>query len=88
MHVFRRLLQINLALWGYFAWWLLARSGVLRPGTSPPVRLSQVLEGLGTTFVKLGQGLGPAGHQVPGAAQRTRDVIGCQPHHGLHHLRC
>jgi ubiquinone biosynthesis protein len=79
MHVFRCLLQINLALWGYFAWWQLARSGVLRPGTTPPVRLSQVLEGLGTTFVKLGQGLGLHREMLPDAyvvqLQRLQDHV-------------
>lgn len=57
MHLLRRLVRINLALWGYFAWWLAVRSGVRRASESPPRRLAMVLERLGTTFVKLGQGM-------------------------------
>lgn len=57
MHVAIRLVQINLALWGLVFWWGLARSGLLRGGTAPSRRLADTLERLGTTFVKLGQGL-------------------------------
>ena len=57
MHIWTRLFRINTALWGYLAWLLLVRLGVLRPRQSPAERLARVLEGLGTTFVKLGQGL-------------------------------
>lgn len=57
MHVAIRLLQINLALWGLVLWWGLARSGVVRGRTAPPQRFAATLERLGTTFVKLGQGL-------------------------------
>lgn len=53
----KRLLQINAALWGYLSWWLLVRMGLVRPREAAPARLAHVLEGLGTTFVKLGQGL-------------------------------
>lgn len=57
MHVGARLLQINLALWDHVLWWALVRSGLRRPEVSPARRLARVLERLGTTFVKLGQGL-------------------------------
>jgi len=57
MHTWSRLVQINLALWGYVAWWLLVRLRLLRPRVPPARRFAQVLEGLGTTFIKLGQGL-------------------------------
>lgn len=56
MHILRRLLEINTALWGYVAWSLLVRAG-MRARVAPEKRFAQVLEGLGTTFVKLGQGL-------------------------------
>ncbi len=58
MHIGARLLRINLALWGHVLWWGLVRMGLLRPRMSPARRLAIVLERLGTTFVKLGQGLG------------------------------
>lgn len=57
MHTGSRLVQINAALWGHLVWWLLVRLGLLRPQVSPARRLARVLERLGTTFVKLGQGL-------------------------------
>lgn len=57
MNLWNRLFRINLALWGYLVWWSLVRLRLRRPRVSPPERLAQVLEGLGTTFVKLGQGL-------------------------------
>ena len=57
MHIWSRLLKINLALWGHVAWLLLVRLGLLKPQVAPPQRLARVLEGLGTTFVKLGQGM-------------------------------
>ncbi len=57
MHIWSRLLQINVALWGHLFWWLLVRLGLRRPQVSPAHRLASVLEQLGTTFVKLGQGL-------------------------------
>src|SRR5574340_1053904 len=52
MHVLIRLLQINVALWGYVLWW-----SVHCAGKAPALRFVATLEGLGTTFVKLGQGL-------------------------------
>lgn len=57
MHVFARLIRINVALWGHLLWWGAVRAGLLRPGSQPAQRLATVLEQLGTTFVKLGQGL-------------------------------
>lgn len=53
----KRLVRINVALWGYLSWWLLVRVGLLRGREPPAKRLAHVLEGLGPTFVKLGQGL-------------------------------
>lgn len=57
MHIWSRLLKINFALWGHLAWLLLVRLGLLKPQVPPPQRLARVLESLGTTFVKLGQGM-------------------------------
>lgn len=57
MHAWSRLLEINLAMWGHLAWLLLVRLGLLKPRITAPERLARVLEGLGTTFVKLGQGM-------------------------------
>ncbi|HET8747176.1 MAG TPA: AarF/UbiB family protein [Ramlibacter sp.] len=57
MHIAGRLLRINLALWGQLLWWILVQVGVLRTHESPARRLACLLERLGTTFVKLGQGV-------------------------------
>lgn len=57
MHVIVRLICINIALWGYLLWWGAVRTGLLRGRPAPAQRLSATLERLGTTFVKLGQGL-------------------------------
>lgn len=57
MHVIVRLIRINSALWGYLLWWGAARAGLMRGGPTPAMRLAATLERLGTTFVKLGQGL-------------------------------
>ncbi|MFZ5510031.1 MAG: ABC1 kinase family protein [Pseudomonadota bacterium] len=57
MHVAIRLVQINRALWGLLLWWGLVRIGLIRPRTAPAQRFAATLERLGTTFVKLGQGL-------------------------------
>ena len=57
MHIGARLLRINIALWGHVLWWTLVHFGLRRPRVSPARRLACVLERLGTTFVKLGQGL-------------------------------
>lgn len=53
-----RFIWISSNLWAYAAWWLLVRLHLLRPAEHPARRLSRMLERLGTTFVKLGQGLG------------------------------
>lgn len=55
---FFRLFRIGLAVWGYLAWRVLVRLHLWRTGITPGQRLCRTLEGLGTTFVKLGQGLG------------------------------
>lgn len=52
MHVLIRLVRVNLALWGYLLWWSLHPTG-----KASAQRLAATLERLGTTFVKLGQGL-------------------------------
>lgn len=57
MHIAARLLRINIALWGHVVWWALVRVGLRRSEVPPARRLAHVLESLGTTFVKLGQGL-------------------------------
>lgn len=53
-----RFIRISGALWIYAAWWLLVRLHLLRPTEHPARRLGRMFERLGTTFVKLGQGLG------------------------------
>lgn len=57
MHVIARLIAINTALWAHLLWWAAVRTGLLRGGPPPAQRLATTLERLGTTFVKLGQGL-------------------------------
>ncbi len=52
-----RLFEISWVLGRHFTWWGLVHARLLRPTISPAERLSQVLEQLGTAFVKLGQGL-------------------------------
>ncbi|HKQ29665.1 MAG TPA: AarF/UbiB family protein [Burkholderiales bacterium] len=52
-----RLFQIGFAVSGYLLWWLLVRLHLWRPTMTPAERFSRALEGLGTAFVKLGQGL-------------------------------
>ena len=53
----RRLLQIGFALCAYLLWWLLVHLHLWRPTVTPAQRLCRTVERLGTTFVKLGQGL-------------------------------
>lgn len=53
----RRLFQIGFAVWAYLLWWLLVRLHLWRPSMTPAQRLCHTVERLGTTFVKLGQGL-------------------------------
>lgn len=57
MHVLLRLLRVNAILWGHLLWLGAVRAGLWRARTPPARRLVEVLERLGTTFVKLGQGL-------------------------------
>ncbi len=57
MSSLRRLFQIGLAVSAYLLWWLLVRLHLLRSSETPAQRLCRTLEQLGTTFVKLGQGL-------------------------------
>ncbi len=57
MHAIVRLIRINSALWGYLLWWGAVHVGLLRGGQAPAQRLAATLERLGTTFIKLGQGL-------------------------------
>ena len=57
MSTLLRLIQISWAIGGHIVWLGLVYSHLLRPSISPAKRLSKVLEKLGTTFVKLGQGL-------------------------------
>ncbi len=53
-----RFIRISLSLWSYACWLLLVRLHLLRHAESPAQRLSRLLERLGTTFIKLGQGIG------------------------------
>ncbi len=57
MPILSRLWRVNAALWGYLLWLACVRLHLLRPSVSPGLRFASTLEGLGTTFVKLGQGL-------------------------------
>lgn len=52
-----RFLAISRAVWGYAIWWALVQLGWITPKESPPDRLARTLQQLGTTFIKLGQGL-------------------------------
>ncbi len=80
MHILRRLFQINFALWGYLAWWGSAQARLIRPGIAPPQRFATTLEKLGTTFVKLGQGLSLHSELLPDeyitALQKLQDHVG------------
>jgi ubiquinone biosynthesis protein len=53
----RRFVEISAALGGCLGWELAARLGIARSTTSRAQRLSKTLDRLGTTFIKLGQGL-------------------------------
>jgi len=57
VHIVGRLVRVNAALWSYLLWWGGVRTRLLQPSVPPAQRLAAVLERLGTTFVKLGQGL-------------------------------
>ncbi|MEO8008785.1 MAG: AarF/ABC1/UbiB kinase family protein, partial [Betaproteobacteria bacterium] len=52
-----RFIQIGLAVYGHLFWWALVRAGWWRSQLTPAQKFSQMLEKLGTPFVKLGQGL-------------------------------
>ena len=55
--VLLRLLRISVALGGFLLWWLMVRASWIRPAVKPPGKLTHLLQTLGTTFIKLGQGL-------------------------------
>lgn len=57
MSYLSRFIRISWALWGYLLWIGLVRLRWIRPGLSPARKFAVMLEGLGTTFIKLGQGL-------------------------------
>jgi ubiquinone biosynthesis protein len=79
MHVLARLYQINIALWGYLAWWGCVHARLIRPRIAPPQRFAATLEDLGTTFVKLGQGLSLHSELLPddyiAALQKLQDHV-------------
>lgn len=85
MHVLVRLWQVNIALWGYLAWWGCIHAHLIRPKIAPPLRFTATLEKLGTTFVKLGQGLSLHGEILPddyiAALQKLQDHVGPFPGH-------
>jgi len=80
MHVLVRLYRINIALWGYLAWWGAVHARMLRPAIAPPQSFAATLEALGTTFVKLGQGLSLHSELLPdeyiAALQKLQDHVG------------
>lgn len=53
----KRLFEIGFAIAAYLLWWLLVRLRWWRTPVTPGQRLCRMLDRLGTTFVKLGQGL-------------------------------
>ena len=57
MNTLRRFFQIAWAIGTHMLWWGLVRIHVIKPVVTPAQRLARMLERLGTTFVKLGQGL-------------------------------
>lgn len=66
-----RALQIGLAFAGFLLWWIWHR-GVMRCDDHPVAeRFAALLQGLGTTFVKLGQHLSLRADLLPEAAQQT-----------------
>ncbi len=52
-----RLIQISWIIGGYFVWLGLVNVRLLHSKKSPALKLTHLLEKLGTTFIKLGQGL-------------------------------
>lgn len=83
MHIVFRLVQINRALWGFLLWWGLVRIGLLGARPSPAQRFAVTLEQLGTTFVKLGQGLSLHRELLPDdyviALQKLHDSVAAFP---------
>jgi hypothetical protein len=78
-----RALQIGLAFAGFVLWWGWHR-GLMRCDDHPVAeRFATLLQGLGTTFVKLGQHLSLRADLVPDAAQhalaRLQDHVGPFP---------
>lgn len=57
MSYLSRFVRISWSLWTYLIWWSLVRLHLIHPRLTPAERFARTLEGLGTTFVKLGQGL-------------------------------
>lgn len=53
----KRLFEIGFAVSAYLVWWLMIRLHLWHSAITPAQRLRQIIERLGTTFVKLGQGL-------------------------------
>ncbi|RMD80416.1 MAG: AarF/ABC1/UbiB kinase family protein [Gammaproteobacteria bacterium] len=76
MRALLRLLQVAGALGGFALWWLLVRAGWLRPRQGPGERLRDTLQGLGTTFVKLGQALSIRADLLP--PEHVRALQGLQ----------
>ena len=83
MQVLARLFRINIALWGYLAWWGAAHARLFRPRVAPARRFAAMLEQLGATFVKLGQGLSLHSELLPddyiAALQQLQDHVGPFP---------
>jgi ubiquinone biosynthesis protein len=52
-----RFIQIGITVYGHLFWWALVRAGLWRSRRTPAQKFSEMLEKLGTPFVKLGQGL-------------------------------
>lgn len=78
-----RALRIGLAFIGFVCWWAWHR-GVMRCDDHPVAeRFATLLQGLGTTFVKLGQHLSLRADLLPEAAQqalaRLQDHVGAFP---------
>ncbi|ANX03955.1 ABC1 kinase family protein [Immundisolibacter cernigliae] len=70
-----RAVVILLAAAGYLGWYAAVRARLLRPRHTPAERLGRTLERLGTTFVKLGQGLGLHRHLLPDAYVRALEGL-------------
>lgn len=80
MHLLVRLWKVNITLWSYLAWWGCVRASLIRPKIAPPLKFAATLEALGTTFVKLGQGLSLHSELLPddyvAALQKLQDQVG------------